>query len=205
MRGNKGGQNSGSEELARQVALSQKEWIWDPDQKKKKKKDSFLVLKGLSLFLYYQTELRIKRGGQIRLCFIYTSINTSLSLEKLVFDLNEWLNPASELVPRITYTAEVWMKFHLGHWEKDRMMWPDLDVWSTVSTQSPVPILPLPPWNLIFNVTADQDLLKGGLSREFLFLCLRSNGNFPDPHWGIAEKVPYSRPSRPNCCTLRAC
>lgn len=76
------------------------------------------------------------------------------------------------------------MKFHLGHWEKElfRMMWPDLEVWSTVSTQSLVPILPLPPWNLIFSVTADQDLLKGGLSREFLFLCLRSNGNFPDPH-----------------------
>lgn len=52
----------------------------------KKKKNSFLVFldkRDVSLLLYYQTELRIKRGRQIRLCFIYTNINMSLALQKL--------------------------------------------------------------------------------------------------------------------------
>lgn len=59
--------------------------------------------------------------------------------------------------------------------------------WSTVSTQSPVPFLPLPPWNLIFSVNTDQDVFKGVLYKELLFLCVRSKG--PDPHKGIAGKV----------------
>ena len=43
------------------------------------KEYSFLALKGLSLLLFYQVELRIKRGGQIRFGFIDTNINMSIS------------------------------------------------------------------------------------------------------------------------------
>lgn len=103
--------NSGSQDSS---SLLKPKWV---DLRPWQKKIYFWSWRDLSLLLIVK-QLRIKTGGQIRLCFVYTNVSVSLFLEKLVFDLNEWPNPASGLVHCVTCATETWMKFRLGHYRR---------------------------------------------------------------------------------------